>query len=106
MECASDGLNGCKKKYLMILIFWKIKKDGWLLISPGCYSIELTLKEFKFLTTLSASSSLAISRQKLLNSLEYQNDNNRNRALESLAHRLRNKTAGLGRSPIKTANCI
>jgi DNA-binding response OmpR family regulator len=85
---------------------WKIMTDGWRLISPRGDAIELTLKEFRFLTTLSSTSSVAVSRHELLKTLEYRNDEYGNRALESLVHRLRSKTDGLGCSPIKTAHGI
>lgn len=88
------------------VVTWKILSDGWLLISPQGESIELTLKEFKFLTTLSETDAIAVSRKELLQTLEYQNDEYGNRALESLVHRLRSKTATLGSSPIKTAHGI
>jgi len=87
-------------------ISWKIMRDGWVLISPKGDSVGLTLKEFKFLLSLSNTSAMAVSRKELLKTLEYQNDEYGHRALESLVHRLRNKTAALGSSPIKTAHGV
>jgi len=87
-------------------VSWKIMRDGWALISPKGESISLTLKEFKFLLSLSNTSAMAVSRKELLKTLEYQNDEYGHRALESLVHRLRNKTATLGSSPIKTAHGV
>jgi len=85
---------------------WNILSDGWRLLSPGGDALELTLKEFRFLMALCCTTSTAVPRKELLETLEYRNDEYGNRALESLVHRLRNKTAILGTSPIKTAHGV
>jgi DNA-binding response OmpR family regulator len=95
-----------RKKVIDDTLAWKILSDGWRLLSPGGDSIELTLKEFRFLTALCCSTSTAVPRRELLETLEYRNDEYGNRALESLVHRLRSKTATLGTSPIKTAHGV
>lgn len=85
---------------------WTLMSEGWLLITPGGDSIELTLREYKFIQALSRSDSIAVTRKELLQMLEYQNDEYGNRALESLVHRLRTKTAIYGSAPIKTAHGV
>jgi len=93
-----------RKKVVDDALAWKIMSDGWRLLSPGGDSIDLTLKEFRFLTALCCATCTAVPRKELLETLEYRNDEYGNRALESLVHRLRSKTAMLGTSPIKTAH--
>lgn len=85
---------------------WTLMSEGWILITPGGDSIELTLREYKFIRALSQSNSIAVSRKELLQILEYQNDEYGNRALESLVHRIRTKTAIYGSAPIKTAHGV
>lgn len=85
---------------------WRLSSDGWRLISPAEGSIELTLREFKFLVILSRSPDIAVSRSDLLMALDYRNDEYGNRALESLVHRLRGKMNAFGSSPIKTAHGV
>ena len=85
---------------------WTILRDGWLLVDPQGKTVKLTLKEFEFLLFLANTRTIAASRQELLKSLEYQNDEYGNRALESLVHRLRRKAAALGSSPIQTAHGV
>jgi DNA-binding response OmpR family regulator len=103
---AESALYSKRKRAVDNAIAWKIMSDSWRLLSPAGDSIELTLKEFRFLTALCCSTSEAVPRKELLETLEYRNDEYGNRALESLVHRLRSKTATLGTSPIKTAHGV
>lgn len=106
LDNGSDGSHYRQKPVLDEPPSWRLMTEGWRLIAPAGDSVELTLKEFKFLTALSGSDTAAVSRQQLLKALEYQNDEYGNRALESLVHRLRSKVARLGSLPIKTAHGI
>jgi two-component system OmpR family response regulator len=85
---------------------WQLRRSEWLLINPEGQSVKLTLKEFEFTLFLATTETIAASRKELLKLLEYQNNESGNRALESLVHRLRTKTAVLGSFPIQTAHGV
>jgi two-component system, OmpR family, response regulator len=82
---------------------WRLVHIEWAIYSPSGEKVKLTAKEYEFLSCLALQEGRIATRQHLLKVLEYPNNQYGGRALESLVHRLRRKTAGAEESPIRTA---
>lgn len=82
---------------------WQLDRRNAALITPHGTTLMLTSRELDFLHCLAGSPEKTISRETILNSMRYRNDEFANRALESLIRRLRRKIEGFfGSSPIQT----
>lgn len=83
---------------------WTLNTKEWMLITPEAVQVRLTSKEYIFLSVLLASKNNIVSREDLLNSLDYSLNESGNRSLESLVYRLRKKISPRLETPIKTAS--
>lgn len=83
---------------------WRLVRTEWALYSPEGERVKLTSKEFEFVNCLAFQEGRIAARHHLLRILKYPNNQYGGRALESLVHRLRRKTAGKEESPIRTAH--
>ncbi|NTV03053.1 MAG: response regulator transcription factor [Chlorobiaceae bacterium] len=82
---------------------WVLHRSDATLSTPEGERISLTSKEFDLLELLAGKPGTLIERSELLRSLDYENDDLGNRALDALVHRLRRKKEELDqRIPIKT----
>lgn len=86
---------------------WRLNRGNATLISPDLSMIPLTGKELDFIRCLAAAPEQVIARQEIMTSLQYQNDEFANRALESLVRRLRRKIERAAKdSPIITRHGV
>ena len=83
---------------------WRLVSTEWALYYPLGERVKLTSKEYEFLSYIALQERQIATRKQLLKVLEYPYNQNGGRALESLVHRLRKKTAGAEQSPIRTAH--
>jgi DNA-binding response OmpR family regulator len=82
---------------------WRLLSSDYSLFTPEGNSTSLTSKEFDLLEKLASSPNMVLERQELLKTLDYENDELGNRALDALIHRLRRKKDELNcRLPVKT----
>lgn len=87
---------------------WTLDQNAWLLITPEQATITLTAKEFHFIACLAKGAEQRVSRQEILEKLDYTDDEYTNRALDSLVRRLRRKIEekNSGSAPLKTIHAI
>jgi DNA-binding response OmpR family regulator len=86
---------------------WRLNRGNATLISPDLSMIPLTGKEFDFIRCLATAPEQVVARQEIMTSLQYQNDEFANRALESLVRRLRRKIERAAKeSPIITRHGV
>jgi DNA-binding response OmpR family regulator len=86
---------------------WKLLRNEWSLFTPDGTEIRLTGKEFEFLERLASSAPEVVLRKELIDALTYENNENGNRALDALVHRLRVKNMTSGhRIPVKTVHSV
>jgi len=86
---------------------WELEQLTRTLHTPEGNFIELTGKEFDFISCLAANVNEAVTHQGILKTLMYQEDEFSRRSLESLIHRLRTKIVARGsKVPIKTLHGI
>ncbi|WP_167375014.1 response regulator transcription factor [Prosthecochloris sp. GSB1] len=84
---------------------WVFSCKGMTLSAPGGETIKLTAKECALLEILTSNPGRTISRQELLDALDYPDDKYGNRSLDVLIHRLRQKNGKHNvRIPIKTVH--
>ena len=84
--------------------YWRLNRQNSTLISPSHTIISLTSREMDFLLCLAVSPEMPISRDTILKSMKYPDDDQSHRALESLIRRLRRKIErACGSSPILTS---
>lgn len=84
---------------------WTLHRNDETLSTPEGDQISLTSKEFYLVELLATRPETLVGREELLWSLDYQNDELGNRALDALVHRLRRKKEALDqRLPIKTVH--
>ncbi|MEI6846553.1 MAG: response regulator transcription factor [Chlorobiaceae bacterium] len=82
---------------------WRLLRNDYTLFTPQGNKTTLTLKEFDLFEKLAWSPNTLVKRCDLLNTLNYEDDELGNRALDALIHRLRRKNEVLlCRIPIKT----
>ncbi|NTU59045.1 MAG: response regulator transcription factor [Chlorobiaceae bacterium] len=82
---------------------WVLLRKDCTLFTPNGDKTTLTSKEFDLLDKLALTPNTLVERQTLLKTLDYDNDDLGNRALDALIHRLRRKKKELDfRIPIKT----
>lgn len=82
---------------------WLLVQKEWALVTPDGEALKLTSKEYAFLRCLANNHGHVVSREHLLDTLDYENNESGNRALESLVYRLRKKISPELDAPIKTA---
>ena len=85
---------------------WTFMNSEWLLMTPLGVKIKLTGKEFKFLQCLLSYHKKEVSRDLILKSLGYPDDTAGGAALETLVHRIRQKTDKGAPSPIRTIHGV
>lgn len=86
---------------------WALDQRARTLHTPEGNVIELTGREFDFISCLASNGNEAVRHQVILKSLLYQDDESSKRSLESLIHRLRTKiVACCNTVPIKTLHGI
>ena len=84
---------------------WILLRSNWTLCLPTGEKIKLTSKEFDLLERLALSSNSVVLRTDLVKCLGYENNDQGNRSLDALVHRLRLKRDGIKYNiPIKTAH--
>ena len=84
---------------------WKLLRNNRSLCLPTGEEIKLTSKEFDLIERLALSSNTVVLRSVLVTSLGYENDEQGNRSLDALIHRLRVKKDGFKYNiPIKTVH--
>lgn len=84
---------------------WQLLRNEWTLCSPTENRIKLTAKEFDLVEALALHHNSTVKRQNLLTSLDYENSDFGNRALDALIHRLRRKYEEINiKIPIKTVH--
>ena len=84
---------------------WTLLRSNRTLCLPTGEAIKLTSKEFDLIELLAISSNTVVHRHDLVSSLGYDNNEQGNRSLDALVHRLRLKKDGLDYIiPIKTAH--
>jgi len=81
---------------------WLMLRSDWDLVSPSGAHARLTAKEWDLLVALSARCNKMVSRESILKTLGYTNNEYGHRSLESILYRLRKKTSDMGANPIKT----
>lgn len=82
---------------------WRLVKNDMALQTPKGNEIKLSSKEFDLIEKLATCSRSVVSRQDLLESLDYANNKHGNRSLDVLIYRLRQKkVADNCRIPVKT----
>jgi DNA-binding response OmpR family regulator len=83
---------------------WMLRSD-WVLSTPKGDDIKLTSKEFDIMHMLAVSPETLVTRRDLLHALAYEENEQGNRSLDALVHRLRHRSKKLNyRIPIKTAH--
>ncbi len=87
---------------------WLMDKANWSLTTPNGLSVNLTGKEMTFLELLTIQSGEIVPRELLMNSLNYDQEQYDNRALDALVLRLRKKieTVNSHDDPIKTVHAV
>lgn len=83
---------------------WKLMQSEWSLRDPDGAQLKLTAKEYLFLSRLASERRSIVSRESILMTLGYENNEYGNRALESMIYRLRKKISATLDTPIKTAS--
>lgn len=81
---------------------WVMLRGDWALMAPSGERAHLTSKEWDLLEVLSEESNEVVSREAILKTLGYPNNESGHHSLESTLYRLRKKTAEMGSQPIKT----
>lgn len=84
--------------------YWTLVRSDMTLSTPGNDTIKLSSKEFDLIEMLASFSNTVISRQDLLKALDYEDNKLGNRSLDTLVHRLRQKSGEHCRMPIKTVH--
>lgn len=70
---------------------WTFDFSRWLLISPDNIPVKLTSKEVTFLEQITSKPGKTVTRQQLMQELDYDTDQYENRSLDALVQRLRRK---------------
>ena len=84
---------------------WTLLRRNWRLCLPTGEEIKLTSKEFDLVERLALSSNTVVLRSVLVSCLGYENNEQGNRSLDALVHRLRLKKDGLEYDiPVKTVH--
>lgn len=83
---------------------WTLIRSNMTLCAPQNDTIKLSLKEFDLIEMLASFPNTVVSRQDLLNALDYDDNKYGNRSLDALIHRLRQKGGTNYRIPIKTVH--
>ena len=79
---------------------WILNKASWILQSPHGDTASLTTLEVNFLSLLSLSPGIPVSRTDLLQNLYSRSDDYTGKALDVMIHRLRTKVAAAGTAPL------
>lgn len=88
-------------------LHWQLSHQHSRLSAPDRSSVPLTFKEFALLACLADTPQQPVTRKTLIKALEYADDENAHRALESLVRRLRRKLElATGTNPIRTCHGI
>lgn len=83
---------------------WTLVRSDMTLCAPKNDTIKLSLKEFDLVEMLVSFPKTVVSREDLLNALDYEDNKCGNRSLDALIHRLRQKGGASYRIPIKTVH--
>ena len=84
---------------------WKLLRNNRRLHLPTGEEVKLTSKEFDLIERLALSSNTVVLRSVLVSCLGYENNEQGNRSLDALVHRLRLKKDGLEYDiPVKTVH--
>ncbi len=83
---------------------WTLVRNNMTLWTPKKDTIKLSSKEFDLIKMLASFPNTVISRQDLLQALDYEDNKYGNRSLDALIHRLRQKGGEHYRLPIKTVH--
>ncbi len=83
---------------------WTLVRNNMTLWTPNKDTIKLSSKEFDLIEMLASFSNTVVSRQDLLQTLDYEDNKYGNRSLDALIHRLRQKGDEHYRLPIKTVH--
>jgi DNA-binding response OmpR family regulator len=84
---------------------WRLVQSEHTLFAPNGVMTTLTSREFDLLEKLASSPKTVVDRKAILKTLDYDDDDLGNRALDALVHRLRRKKEDLDRLiPIKTVH--
>jgi DNA-binding response OmpR family regulator len=75
---------------------WVLNKTSWILLTPHGDTAELTIIEINFLSLLSQSPGIPVSRAELLQKLYSRTDDYTGKALDVMIYRLRAKVAAVG----------
>jgi DNA-binding response OmpR family regulator len=82
---------------------WRLLSKEHTLFAPNGNKTSLTSREFDLLEKLASSPKMVVERKAILQTLDYDDDDLGNRALDALIHRLRRKKDDLDRLiPVKT----
>ncbi|MBV5339677.1 MAG: response regulator transcription factor [Deltaproteobacteria bacterium] len=79
---------------------WALNKTNWILQSPHGDVVTLTTLEVNFLSLLSSSPGVPVSRGDLLQKLYNRSDDYTGKALDVMIYRLRSKVAAAGAVPL------
>ena len=79
---------------------WVLNKTNWILQTPHGDTAALTALEVNFLSLLSSSPGIPVSRADLLHELYNRNDDYTGKALDVMIYRLRAKIAAAGAVPL------
>lgn len=79
---------------------WVLNKTRWTLLTPHGDTAELTVIEVNFLSLLSQSPGVPVSRAELLQKLYSRNDDYTGKSLDVMMYRLRAKVAAAGDMPL------
>jgi len=84
---------------------WKLIRSEWQLVTPSRQRVQLTAKEFAFISLLISGNKETVSRKNILAALGYLANESAHRSLEALVNRLRHKIQEVtSHNPIRTVH--